>query len=806
MADRDFRLEPQAMAVLVYLARRSGRVVSKRELFEQVWEGRAVSDDALTVSIYGLRKILGDSARDPRFIATVPRQGYRWIGPISDRPAATGAVADSPSGRVDLGGGSRFGAPRLRAQASAMAVAGLIVASFAMAFNLDRCALGRVGTADPERVGTAATGTQARAVAGEASVGSQTKHPVSLAVLPFADLSRQADNAFLAEGLSAELVDLLVRTGAMQIAGRTSSLAAQKAGWTIPQIGRQLGVHYVLEGSVQRDEQQLRVTVQLSDAADGFHIWSERYAWELPNSLELQSEIALAIAESLDVELPSETLHRGSRRIDGGFEAYEAYLRGRYHWHQGGQRQLQQAAAYFERAIEIDPHYAAAYSGLADTYLLLPVFTRGSRRTYLERAQAAADRALALDPLLAESQASRAEVRLRLDHDVAGAEQGLRRALALNARYASAHHRLGNLLFSRQGRLQEALDHIRQAERLDPLNLIYKQALGHFLLQSGAAREARSKFLEAAAADATSPGPLWGLARCAFTQRRYGEAARILEKLRQLERDGGEGFFRLGQFETLTIARHLAGDHERELADALAAQRAAPGSPWAIQMEARARVASGEAVTVRAMVDRLLADPDLTGQRAHWWLRLVAELRVHGEQEAARWTAARLADRFAPQVELGGSEGDRLMRSVALAFWLSDQPEAAQVLVEAILRSLDAGDRDASDPVFLGEVGSLAARVGDRATAERLFRRLGDLERRGEALFWQAAIAAALGEGTRAVDLLEQALEHGFVDLAAIHSGPYFISLHDHRSFHQLTLPRHADGHEHSSTASGLSL
>lgn len=798
MGAREFKVEPSAMAVMVYLASREGTVVSKQELLHQVWEGRAVSDDVLTVSIYRLRRILGDSARDPRFIATVPRRGYRWISPVHREGDDVGLPRETTPGELSIepGGDERPPAgiptaswPRFTSSLGEMLggtarqwrsgrgvlLAGLLLLSATAGF---------LGLRGRHSAGPSDLPAQARATAASAASPADPESTVSLAVLPFADLGPDAEFVYFAEGLSTALVDILVRSKEIQVSGRASSAAAQRQGWTIPEIGRQLGVRYVLEGSVQRDDRKLRVTVQLSDAVDGFYVWSGGYVRELGDVFDVQSEIATAIAETLGLHLPTDP--SAAARGTPSLEAYEAYLRGRHFLHQGGKQPLLQAEAHFGRAIEIDGDYAAAYSGLADTYLLLPVYSRGSRRTYHMRAWAAAERALELDDQLAEAHTSRAEVRLWLERDVAGAEAGLRRAIELDPHYSTAHYRLGELLFWRLDRLDEALDHIQLAERGDPLNLLFKKSRGQILLESGSIQQARSKFLEAAEADASYPEAIYGLARCAFAERRYGEAVEYLERFLRLEQDGRRGYLRPAQFETLTAARHLLGDHERELRDALSAQAATPEDPWPLQMEARARSALGQSAAVRDIVKRILEMPQLTGGRARWLLRLVAELHWHGDPETARWVASELAGWYRGRdsdCELGQAHTSRFL---ALALWQSGQYESADDLFESALRNPHLCENCRSDYIYLGEVGSLAARAGDRDTAARYSALLGELENRADALFWQAAIAASAGDRSRAVHLLRESFDSGFTDHAAVHSGLYFIDLHDYRPFHDL--------------------
>jgi len=314
-------------------------------------------------------------------------------------------------------------------------------------------------------------------------VASQEKseNEKSIAVLAFSDLSPNKDQEYFSDGMAEEILNSLVRVQDLKVAGRTSSFFFKGKNEDIRVIGKALGVANVLEGSVRKQGEKVRITAQLIRVSDGFHLWSETYDGDLKDVFLLQESIAQAIASKLQIIL------QGSQKtqlVNAGTintEAYQLYLQGRYHWNKRTPEEFEKAIVFFKQAIEKDPNYALAYSGLADTYNLFPNFGDFRRKDYAPQAKAAALKALELDPNLAEAHASLGEVIFYYDYDWAGAEKEFRRAIELNPKYATAHQWYAELLIYK-GKHDEAFKHAATALELEPFSLIInREMVGWFL-------------------------------------------------------------------------------------------------------------------------------------------------------------------------------------------------------------------------------------------------------------------------------------------------------------------------------------
>jgi serine/threonine-protein kinase len=289
----------------------------------------------------------------------------------------------------------------------------------------------------------------------------------SIAVLPFANMSGDPENEYFSDGISEEIINALTRLRGLRVAARTSSFAFKGRDLDIKEAGERLGVAAVLEGSVRQSGKQLRVTAQLVNVADGYHLWSERWDREIDDVFAVQDEIAGAIADRFKVALttPGTPLVKPPT---ANLDAYQCYLKGRHLWSRRTQAGLEQAVEYFQQAIKGDPDYALAYSGLADTYLLLGSYRLIPREEAHANAKAAAMRALELDDTLAEAHTSMGQV-LRTERDWEGEEREYRRAIELNPSYATAHQWYSTLLAA-LGRMDEAVREVRRAQELDPLS------------------------------------------------------------------------------------------------------------------------------------------------------------------------------------------------------------------------------------------------------------------------------------------------------------------------------------------------
>jgi TolB-like protein/Flp pilus assembly protein TadD len=312
----------------------------------------------------------------------------------------------------------------------------------------------------------------------EATTGILQK---SIAVLPFDNLSRDPDNAYFTEGVEDEILTRLAKVADLKVISRTSTQHFKSAPENLPTIAKQLGVVNILEGSVQKAADQVRVNVQLISAMTGAHLWADTYDRKLTDIFAVESDIAKSIAETLQAKLTGSAEQVLASKPTENAQAHELYLRGRYFWNRRTGENLKKAAEYFQQAIEKDPKYALAYSGLADCHVLLPVYPElGSNpRDELPQAFAAARKAVQLDDTLAEGHASLARA-LASNLQLAVATSEFNRAIELNPNYATAHQWFGECLQS-QGRFDEGLAELKRAQELDPLSLIINSLLGFAL-------------------------------------------------------------------------------------------------------------------------------------------------------------------------------------------------------------------------------------------------------------------------------------------------------------------------------------
>jgi TolB-like protein/DNA-binding winged helix-turn-helix (wHTH) protein/predicted Zn-dependent protease len=453
-------LTPKAFDVLLQLVQNAGRTVTKDELMKAVWPDSFVEESNLTQTIFMVRKAL-DETTDRRYILTVQGQGYRFLVPVAEADKhgteiqAPVAVADERDERsvpeIQLESRGQ-GARNWRA-----AVIVVVIAFAAVALVLT--------------VAYAIWPWRARRGAAAEQTGR-----IMLAVLPFENFTGDAGQEYFSDGLTEEMISQLgdFDPKHLGVIARTSVMQYKHSQESIPQIGRDLGVQYVIEGSVRRDSERVRITAQLIQVKDQSHLWAREYDRDLGHLLQLQAEIAREVANEIEFSLS------GRRPIEpaaapapgaNSYEAYDLYLKGRYFWNKRTQEGFRQAAGYFQQAIDKDPKYGRAYAGLADTFSLMSTWYMGPQNELMPKARAAALRALELDESLAEAHASLALIRENYDYDWPGSEKEFRRAIQLDPQYASAHQWYAEFL-SWQGRFQEAFAESQQARQLDPVSLI----------------------------------------------------------------------------------------------------------------------------------------------------------------------------------------------------------------------------------------------------------------------------------------------------------------------------------------------
>jgi len=309
----------------------------------------------------------------------------------------------------------------------------------------------------------------AKAFLGEKPSG--TKPLPSIAVLPFTDMSPGKEEEYFCDGMAEEIINTLTHVDGLHVVSRTSSFAFKDRREDLREIGRKLNVEKLLEGSVRKSGNRLRITVQLINVEDGFHLWSERYDREMENVFAIQDEISLAIVEKLKVKLLNKEEVSIVKRHTGDLEAYKLYLMGRYYWGKRSEEGLKKGLEYFRQAIDKDPSYALGYVGIADSYSALCFWGFLSPKDAFPKAKAAAKRALEINDKLAEAHASLAFVHFSYDWDWPAAESGFKQALELNHNYAPARQYYAEYLL-KMGRVNEALAQLQRAQEIDPLSLI----------------------------------------------------------------------------------------------------------------------------------------------------------------------------------------------------------------------------------------------------------------------------------------------------------------------------------------------
>jgi len=303
----------------------------------------------------------------------------------------------------------------------------------------------------------------------------------SIAVLPFKDLSPQKDQEYFCEGLADELINRLTRIEGLKVPARTSSFSFKEKGLAIQEIGEKLDVKTVLEGSVRKAENKLRITVQLVKVSDGYPIWSEKFDRNMEDIFSLQDEISLAIINNLKIELLGQEEAKLVKRYTDNFKAYNLYLQGLHFWNRRTKEGMEKAVEYFTKAIEEDPQYALAYSGISDSYNMLGFWGFLELKEAYPKAKEAALKALEMDDMLAEAHASLASIRVVYEWDWQEAKKEFKRALELNPNYATARHWYGVFYLWPMGRLKEAMTEVKRAQELDPLSPIINFNIGALL-------------------------------------------------------------------------------------------------------------------------------------------------------------------------------------------------------------------------------------------------------------------------------------------------------------------------------------
>ena len=513
------RVQQQPMKLLEILLERPGEVVTREELRGRVWADESFGDfdQAVNIAIGKLRSALGDSAENPRYIETLPKRGYRFIAEVSvvagdDRTkkpeSATGTIPGTDTGH-QIHGAGLIVEPKHR-QWPASRIMGALALALVLSLAILAVWLFRSR-------GRAPTGIR------------------SLAVLPLDNLTGDASQDYFADGMTDELITDLAQIRALRVISRTSVMAYKNVRKPLPEIARELNVDAVVEGTVLRSGEQVRITAQLIQAPADKHLWAESYEGNLRDTLALQKKVARAIAEQIRIEVTPQEQAALKKANAVNPEGYQSYLKGRYFWNKRTADGLKVALAYFNQAIEEDPKYAQAYSGLADTYALLGDWQYAVMppKEALPKAKAAAIKALELDSAQGEAHNSLAFVLDGFDWDLDSGGKEFRRAIELSPSYATAHHWYAWHL-SLLGRYDEAIVEMRRAEELDPLSLIINADLAELLVLAHSYDESIRQSRKTIEMDANFALAHNQLAQAYLGKHMYDEAVAELRKAVQL--------------------------------------------------------------------------------------------------------------------------------------------------------------------------------------------------------------------------------------------------------------------------------
>jgi DNA-binding winged helix-turn-helix (wHTH) protein/TolB-like protein/tetratricopeptide (TPR) repeat protein len=503
-------LTPKAFDLLQVLVENQGHLLQKEELLRRVWSDAVVEENNLTVTISALRKALGEGPTDREFIETVPRRGYRFV-------ADSRASAESTEGARS---------PRER-RARAFALSAMVLAALA-------------------------------AVAALAWVWKRSPPPVvavpvrSMAVLPFRSLTN--DGEYLGLGMADALI---TRLGSTKLLLVRSTGAVQK--YTVPGLdpvaaGRDLQVDSVLDGSIQTAGDRLRTTVRLLRVSDGSTLWAGTFDERLTDIFSVQDAISQRIAGALALELTEAQRTLLTRRDTSDSEAYQLYLRGRFFWNKRSRDGFERGIAYFRQAVEKDPAYALAYSGLADSHIGMTYYHYAAPHSAMPLARTAALKALEIDASLAEAHASLAHVRANYEWDWAEAERLFRKAIALEPDYATAHQWFGMHFLTPMGRLEEAIAETRRARQLDSLSAVFNAFAGATLYFARRHDEAIEECRKTVDLHPDFGVAHWYLGRAYLQKGRLPEALAELQKAVTLS--GGSPLMK----GTLGVGYALAGD------------------------------------------------------------------------------------------------------------------------------------------------------------------------------------------------------------------------------------------------------
>jgi len=461
------KLPEQPFQVLAILLEKPGEVVTRDDLRNRLWQSDTFVDfdHGLNNAVMRLREVLGDSSENPRFVETIPKRGYRFIAHVDES-------FFMPSAGVHERGGDapsmHLSAPQVRTEA---------------AKSLSQTARARVSarrTAIWIAGALAGIGVVGAVYFHGGNSGSRGVEPsTSLVVLPLENLSGDREQDYFADGMTDELIANLAKIRSLRVISRSTAMAYKGTHKTISEIAHELHVDAVMEGTVMRVGNRVRITAELVQVSTDRDLWADTYESQMGDVLALQNRVSSAIINQIRINLTPEDRERLAKNPAIAPEAYENYLKGRFYWNKRSDQNLDKAIGYFEQATHQDSHYALAYAGLADCYAITgsTIFGTMPVGEAAPKAREAAQRALEIDPTSVEAATSLATIKFNYDWDWPGAEEEFQHAIQLNPNYATAYQRYSLYLMA-MGRIQDSFDQINKARAVDPLSISINFSLG----------------------------------------------------------------------------------------------------------------------------------------------------------------------------------------------------------------------------------------------------------------------------------------------------------------------------------------
>jgi TolB-like protein/DNA-binding winged helix-turn-helix (wHTH) protein len=438
-ASTSLHLEPKVMQVLVCLAKCPGEALAKEQLMKSVWPDTFVTDDVLKRCISELRRVFEDDAHEPRIIETIPKRGYRLLMPVDWENESP----DSPVARHQLENNllrSKEGKPWVPKLGITAAIAVLLLL----------CVLGLDAVRTWQR--------------------SRGIHQIqSLAVLPLQNLSGDPAQEYFSDGMTDALITDLAQIASLKVISRTSSMQYKQSRKSLPEIASELNVDGIIEGTVQRSGNRVRITAQLIHGPSDKHLWAQTYERDLQDALQVQKEIAHDTVAGISASLGASPTLPPASRYPLNTEAYDDYLKGRTYVRRAAQHDVVKGMEFLERSIRHDPNYAPAYAELSYAYQVLAMFNHRSPREVLPKAKAAAMKALALDENFAEAHSSLGLIYGQFEWDWEGEERELKRAIELDPNSSIAHQRYSVHLITLR-RTTDAIREVSTARELDPFS------------------------------------------------------------------------------------------------------------------------------------------------------------------------------------------------------------------------------------------------------------------------------------------------------------------------------------------------